>query len=356
MSAKSTRSVRPASSSTRPMSTRAAVVPLTCLVTGGSGYIALHVIDLLLKEGHKVRTTVRSLENEEKCGPIKALAKNPEQLTLVEADLHNAECWKETVKDIDIVFHVASPFPLMPAADTHEELIKTAVDGTNNVLKACLDTKVKRVVLTSSCVAIFGDSVDTKCLTEADWGDAEKSEGYTKSKILAEKAAWDLLEERKKNNESVFELAVINPSLVMGPVLSKAPGTSAAIFSMAFANKSDKPISNMYMPMCDVRDVALAHIRAATLPEAVGQRHIILSQKEWVPIVELHNILSKEFNPKGMNIATEPVEEGEGRGKGCSLDNTRMIEVLKCPPTDLSKTIIDMANSFLELGDRKSVV
>ena len=102
------------------------------------GYIALHVIDLLLKEGHKVRTTVRSLENEEKCGPIKALAKNPEQLTLVEADLHNAECWKETVKNIDIVFHVASPFPLMPAADTHEELIKTAVDGTNNVLKVII--------------------------------------------------------------------------------------------------------------------------------------------------------------------------------------------------------------------------
>ncbi len=95
----------------------------------------MHVVDLLLKEGHKVRGTVRSLKSEEKNAPIKKLASNPEKLELVEADLLNPDSWKEAVKDIDIVFHVASPFPLIGLDVKEEDVVKPAVDGTLNVLR-----------------------------------------------------------------------------------------------------------------------------------------------------------------------------------------------------------------------------
>ncbi len=133
--------VRPSSSnSTRPMSGSSISViktSLNCLVTGGSGFIAMHLVELLLKEGHNVTATVRSLHNEEKTEPLRQITEDPEHqknLNLVEADLCDAECWETVVRGMDIVFHVASPFPLAPPED-EQECLKPAVQGTLNVLK-----------------------------------------------------------------------------------------------------------------------------------------------------------------------------------------------------------------------------
>ena len=73
------------------------------LVTGGSGFIATHIVQQLQEQDFKVRTTVRSLENEVKVNPIKELcpeAKHP--VEIVEADLTNAECWEKWVLSIYI--------------------------------------------------------------------------------------------------------------------------------------------------------------------------------------------------------------------------------------------------------------
>ena len=94
------------------------------LVTGASGYIAMHVVDQLLKEGHSVRGTIRSLNDKEKADALKKLG----PVELVEADLENAESWKKAVKGIDIVLHVASPVPITTVMD-EKDTIKQAVDG-----------------------------------------------------------------------------------------------------------------------------------------------------------------------------------------------------------------------------------
>ena len=94
------------------------------LVTGASGYIAMHVIDQLLKEGHSVRGTIRSLNDKEKVDALKKLG----PVELVEADLENAESWKRAVKGINIVLHVASPVPIGKEMDDND-IIKQAVDG-----------------------------------------------------------------------------------------------------------------------------------------------------------------------------------------------------------------------------------
>ena len=139
------------------------------LVTGASGYIALHVVDQLLKAGHIVRGTVRSLKDEKKVEPIKRLAKNCKHpLELVEAELLDANSWKKAVQDIDIVLHIASPLPIQNPVD-EQEVIKPAVEGTLNVLNAALNTSVKRVVVTSSGLTITGYGYEDRHYSEKDW-------------------------------------------------------------------------------------------------------------------------------------------------------------------------------------------
>lgn len=141
------------------------------LVTGASGYIALHVVDQLLKEGHFVRGTVRSVKDEKKTEPIRNLANNTKgKLELVEADLMDANSWTKAVENIDYILHVASPFPLA-TPKTEDEVIKPAVEGTLNVLNAALGTSVKRVIVTSSGLTVFGYDWEDKTYSEKDWAD-----------------------------------------------------------------------------------------------------------------------------------------------------------------------------------------
>ena len=145
------------------------------LVTGASGFIATHVVQQLQRQGYKVRGTVRSKTNEKKVKPLLSLCPNAEhELELVEADLMKPDGWNEAVADCSYIMHIASPFPNAEPRDENE-LIKPAVEGTLQVLRACREAKcVKRVVLTSSVVSISGGFEESdKAFTEADWTDVK---------------------------------------------------------------------------------------------------------------------------------------------------------------------------------------
>jgi dihydroflavonol-4-reductase len=187
------------------------------LVTGAGGFIGMHVVDKFLKEGFRVRGTVRSLRDEAKLAPLRKMASADNKLLeLVEIDLLDEPSkWQEVMKGVTIVVHVASPFPIAQPQDENE-LIKPAVEGTLKVFNAAFDEKVKRVVLTSSIVAVIGHVHEERSYSEADWADLATSQAYGKSKTLAEKAAWDFVDTKAKANEKCFELVVINPSFVLG--------------------------------------------------------------------------------------------------------------------------------------------
>jgi nucleoside-diphosphate-sugar epimerase len=188
------------------------------LVTGASGYIATHIVKQLLENGYRVRGTVRSLKDEKKVAPLKRLASNAKfELDLCEADLNDEKSWLNAVKNCTYVLHTASPFPNLIPNDENE-IITPAVNGTLFVLRACVQegSKVKRVVLTSSVAAVNGDTYENgRTYSEKDWTDLSKTSAYPKSKTLAEKAAWDFVNERQSKGLSCFELAVINPGYVM---------------------------------------------------------------------------------------------------------------------------------------------
>ena len=228
------------------------------LVTGASGYLGLHVVDQLLRAGHPVRGTVRSLSNESKLEPIRAVAAKANAtslIELVEADLLKADSWHSAMKDVTIVIHVASPFTLTPPED-EQELIKPAMEGTLNVLNAAFLNKVERVVVTSSVAAVSGVFKENRLYTESDWPELSKCpSAYVKSKILAEKAAWNFVKEKEEANQKCFELAVVNPSFIFGPSLNLNVDLFGAseTFLLKILSGQFAKIPNQYYGLCDVR-------------------------------------------------------------------------------------------------------
>ncbi len=274
----------------------------TVLVTGASGFIAGHCVRELLENGYKVRGTVRSLKAAGKTAHLTALADSlGGSLEFVEADLSRDDGWKQAVTGCDYVLHVASPFPL--EVPKHEDdLIRPAVDGTTRVLKACAQSgTVKRVVQTSSVAAVaFGHDKDaTEVYSEKDWSNADNCDPYPKSKTLAEKAAWDFVKALPADKR--FELAVINPGFVLGPVMNADAGTSVEIICKLL--KRDMPACPRigFAPV-DVRDIAIAHRLAMEQPAAAGNRYICAGDHLWVE--DMAKILADEFNPRGYRVPT----------------------------------------------------
>jgi nucleoside-diphosphate-sugar epimerase len=321
-----------------------------CLVTGGTGFLGLHVIYVLVNDGFKVRTTVRDITNEKKLLPIKNIEKSSKfPIEIVNADLLNSSCWKNAVKNVKIIMHTASPFPNDMPKD-EQELIKPALEGTLNILNAAFEEGcVEKIVLTSSVVTVSGQSRDDRIFNEDDCPEFDQLSAYAKSKYLSEKAAFDFVENKKKQNLKCFDLAVINPTFIIGPSLHldvASVGTSERRILEVLTGRAKK-IRCWYVAVCDVRDVALAHLRAAVRPEASGKRHIIASNKKFSSMKEFADILREEFEQRGYDIAKE---EEPGPTNNTRVDNTRMIEVLGITPIALKNTLIDMANSFIEAG------
>ncbi len=166
------------------------------LVTGGSGFVGSHVVLQLLEAGHDVRTTVRSLDRE---AGLREMLKgagvdSSGRLTVFAANLEHDQGWAEAAAGCEYVIHVASPMPAA-APRNEDEVIRPARDGVLRVLKAARDAKVWRVVMTSSCGAIYyGHPPRTTPFDETSWTDIDGDmSAYVRSKAIAERAAWDFM-------------------------------------------------------------------------------------------------------------------------------------------------------------------
>lgn len=242
--------------------------------------------------------------------------------------------------------HVASPFPSETPDDPENNLLKPAIEGTRNVLSAAHAANVSRVVVTSSCAAVYNFTAKNTTFTEQDWNNPENAMPYVKSKILAEKFAWDFVAEKKNKGEKCFELAVINPCFVLGPSFgdSNFLGTSEKFIRDFMLGKQERT-TERYIGHCDVRDVALAHLKAAFLPEAAGHRHII--ETKWASNREAFEILKNKYADQGYKLITEFDRIENPNNKS---DTRRMTDVLGVAKTEYEKTIIDMAESLIKAG------
>jgi nucleoside-diphosphate-sugar epimerase len=267
------------------------------LVTGGSGYMASWIIKMLLAEGISVNTTVRDPSNTDKTRHLSSLEKESgAKLRLFKADLLDPAGFDEAMGACELVIHTASPFFLTGIKEPEKELIQPAKQGTTNVLEAAKRIPaVKRVVLTSSAAAVFGDNVDIKLapegkLTENHWNvtSSVKNNPYAYSKTVAEKQAWAIA-----GSQDRWDLLVINPGWILGPSLSKRKDALSVRTMIQLGDGTFRSgVPEFWNGIVDVRDVASAHIKAGFTPSASG-RHILVSEE--ATLFDIVGILRKRF-------------------------------------------------------------
>ncbi|KAI3448865.1 hypothetical protein Pfo_005530 [Paulownia fortunei] len=242
-------------------------------VTGASGYIASWLVKLLLDRGYTVKATVRNLSDPSKVAHLKALEGAKERLQLFQANLIEEGSFDAVVDGCDGVFHTASPVILDNVNDPQTELIEPAVKGTLNVLSSCLKApSIKRVVLTSSMATnlVTRNTKTTDDVVDETWFSdpvlcEEIQQWYVLSKTLAEEAA------RKFAQENGIDLVVINPGLVIGPLLQPTLNyTSDSFLNFIREGKSNAMPGGVFV-FVDVRDVVYAHVLAFENPSANGR-------------------------------------------------------------------------------------
>ena len=328
------------------------------LVTGATGYIALHCIHQLLNQGYAVNGSLRSPERKDEI--IEALKKDNtpvENLSLFTFNLTEDDGWDEGMEGCDFLLHVASPLSI----NTHDEdyFVKPAVSGVKRALKFAKKHSVKKVILTSSVAAILETGEDKQYFDETDWSDPESSEisHYSKSKTLAEMAAWDFV----KEEGHPFELAVINPALVTGPSLTNDLGESNKAIEMVVTGKMPVAIPIQF-GFVDVRDVADAHILAMKSSSSNGKRFALSEKDLWYK--DIAKILkSNGFNKApslsvpiwlakflaNFNQQLKTTVPFMGRVRSTSK-TTKAEDILGWNPRPAEESILDVANQIKEMG------
>jgi len=268
----------------------------TILTTGGTGYVGSWVVKDLLEKGYTVRLAVRNKNKTSGYQHLSKIAENaPGKLEIWKADLLKEGSYNAAAEGADAIIHMASPF-FLKFKDAQKELIEPAVNGTINILNAAsASSTVKKVVLTSSVVAVLGDNIDMQELGLSEFTEdhfnttsSVEHQPYSYSKVTAEKTAWKMAEAQDKWN-----LVVVNPSFVMGPPLTlDSKSESIQFMNDMISGKFYTGAPALEFGFVDVRDVSKAHILALENPNAKG-RHILAERT--TGFFELGKIIDQEF-------------------------------------------------------------
>jgi dihydroflavonol-4-reductase len=336
------------------------------LVTGASGYVAGHCILRLLNDGYTVRGTLRSLRRAGEVRQWLTKARggidSGDTLSFVEAELTDPKSWDGAMEGVRYVLHVASPIPSSIPKDP-DSLIAPAREGTLNVMRAASRASVERVVQTSSLSAIFHgrDDPNSHLFTEADWTDPDHKDNvpYTRSKTIAERAAWAELAKLPRP----LEWVAINPGLVLGPVLDK--DSSASVQIVAKLLKGELPgLPRLGWAVVDVRDLADLEVRAMVAPQAAGQRYI--GSGPFISMSQIANVLKERLGVKAKKVPTRKLPDwvvrfvglfdSEVRGQLFELGKVRRPSSAKAEKDlgwssrPLEDTIVDTATSLEAVG------
>ncbi|MFG1907352.1 NAD-dependent epimerase/dehydratase family protein [Kribbella sp. NPDC048928] len=310
------------------------------LVTGGSGYLATHLIARLLRDGRDVRTTVRSTARSDALrAAVRRGDADDSRLEIVEADLLSDDGWPAAVDGCAEIHHTASPIPVVQPEDP-DELIVPAREGTLRVLRAAQAAGARRVVLTSSFAAVGYSPKPGADYTEDDWTDPDTPglAPYPRSKAIAERAAWDLM------RDAETELVVVNPTGIFGPTLTAELRSSTQLIKLML-DGTMQVVPRARFGVADVRDVADLHVRAMATPDAAGNRFLAVSNDPATSFLEIAQLLHRELG------ADTPTEEAPGPDLPRPvIHNTRARKLLDWTPRPAETTILETAQSLQALG------
>lgn len=330
------------------------------VLTGITGFIAKRSALDLLEAGHSVRGSLRKLSRaDEVRNAIRPRLSDPaalDRLEFVELDLGRDEGWTDAMEGAQALLHTASPFPLSSPKDEND-LIRPAVEGTRRALRAAQAAGVARVVLTSSVAAISAKD-KRGAFTEEDWTDVTHPEAtaYTKSKTLAERAAWDFVKEHPE-----MRLTAINPALVLGEPLDRHYGSSLSLIERILSGK-DPMQPDFGFGIVDVADISAMHVAALGRDESVGHRFIGANGTMTMPRIAQH--LAARHPDRGIatRIAPKPLLRVMGLfdpsvrmilpaiGRAPQLDNSKARDILGIDFTAPLAAIDRAADAVLAKG------
>lgn len=340
---------------------------LTVVLTGGTGYIGAWVAHDLLQRGHTVRLTVRDPGRSDKVDPIRRLAEEQAgSLEVYQADLLEEGSFDEAADGADAVIHTASPF-ILDVTDAQKELVDPAVRGTRNVLEAATRSgSVRRVVVTSSAAAVYGDNADmadrgVSAFTEEHYNTSSslRHQPYSYSKLQAEQEAW-----RVHGEQDQWSLAVLNPVMVIGPTLTDATRSeSLRIMRDLISGRLKTGAPSLAFGFVDVRDVGRAHILALENPEF--RERCILSERE-LRLIDVARLVENDFPgqfPVPRREAPKALLYLVGRAFGLTwpfirrnvghpirFDSSRSRELLGLDYTPIDRTVREMVEQMRATG------
>ena len=340
------------------------------LLTGASGFIGKHITLRLLTDGYEVRASVRSDAKanevrEAMTAHLPAGFELAKKLSFVTLDLESDAGWADAIKGVDVLIHSASPFPIASPKDEND-LLRPAVEGTLRAMKAAHAEGVKRVILTSSVAAIYGNDLPAG-KTEFDetiWSDPEHPVGrvaYTKSKTLAEKAAWDYIAAEAPE----IELTTVNPVLVAGTPLDKHFGASVSVVERILSGK-DPVLPDLSFSIVDVKDVAAMHVKAISIDASKGKRFVASAGNR--TFVQIAKTLKAAFPGRKITTTQAPsflirflaLFDGEIKavlptlGKHIGVNSTQAQKVLGIDFIPVETSIVDSAKYLIENGFAKA--
>jgi nucleoside-diphosphate-sugar epimerase len=334
----------------------------TVLVTGGSGYIGSWCVVELLRRGYTVRTTVRDLRREGEVRANVARAVDPgNRLSVHAADLTRDEGWDAAAEGAEYVLHVASPLGVPPPKNP-DDLITPARDGAVRAISAAIKAGATRVVMTSSVSATSADASSPDGVSdETVWTnpDAPGADAYSRSKVIAERAAWELI----AASGGTTTLATVNPALVLGPILGADFSDSVQVIQRLLSGKVPG-LPRLGFCIVDVRDVADLHIRAMTDPAAAGQRFIASGDFAWM--AELAAMLRAHLGADAAKVPTSKVPDfvlhlvalfdrdlksvTSGLGHRRTFTSAKAQSVLGWKPRPMQETVLDCARGLIADG------
>jgi len=333
------------------------------LVTGAGGYIASWVVRRLLERGEAVRGTVRRPDQGEALrNALVHHGVDARNLSITVADLADPGVWPSAVAGCGGVVHLASPFPIAQPRG-RESLVSQAREGTLRVVDAAVESGIRRIVVTSSMVAMAyraGRSSD-HVVREGDWTDPgwNRLSAYIVSKTRAELALWNYARDRGVEQR----LSVVNPGFVLGPGLLGRVGTSLDVIRLLLAG-AYPALPKIAFAVVDVRDLADIHVRALVDGAARGRR--LLAAGSTMTMQEIGRTLREALPEHSDRVPTRLLPDGLIRflslfdrrmrtilpdlGVSTRADSDYVTELTGVRFRDPAESVVDAARFLLDSG------
>jgi UDP-glucose 4-epimerase len=309
------------------------------LVTGGAGFIGSHLADALIARGDNVV----ALDNFStgSTANIKHITKNFE---IIDGDIRNADLINDTIKDVDLVFHMAAALGVNTILESPLESISTNIAGSEVVLNAAANHK-KRILIASTS-EIYGKN-PKQPLNETDdrvVGSPQKIRwSYSDAKAIEEAMAFSL------NQEKGLKVTTARLFNTVGPRQSAQYGMVVPRFVKAAINNE---LINIYgdgkqsRVFCHVQDAIEALLALVGTDKTINEVYNVGGTGE-ITIKQLAETIIKQTNSKS-TIQYIPYEKAYAPGfedmQRRVPDITKIKEALKWQPQrDLTQIISDVA-------------